>query len=141
METTVPKNEEVKPRTGAEQKDALAEKLAKSPMSREGVVQNEKAQAETPANQAAISAGASALKRKMEKQVEEPEGEKVEVSYKDKKPTRRTLAQARADIEDELESLGNRQELIRQKMSELAVQSRATTLTIESLTNLLNKFS
>ena len=131
METTVPKNEEVKPRTGAEQKDALAERLAKSPPSREGVVQNEKPQAETPANQAAIKAGAAALKRKAEAELEKD----------DKKPTRRTLAQARTDIEDELSSLRNRQEALHNRMSELAVQHRATDMTIESLTNLLNKFS
>jgi hypothetical protein len=113
---------------------------------------------ETPANRDAIEAGAEALRRKVAR--EEAEG-KVETMAKDinkaglaaagrrkkpkkeegEKPTRRTLAQARADIEEEIVRVSSRQQTIRQHVMELTIENKAIESTLRSLNNLLEKFS
>jgi hypothetical protein len=54
---------------------------------------------------------------------------------------RRTLAQARTEIEEELKTLTDRRETLREKSLNINRELHASAMTIESLERLLKKFS
>lgn len=91
------------------------------------------------ANEHAIANATAHFDRPKPEKPEKPE--KPKDAKKTEPAPRRTLAQARADIQSELDSIHQRREVLREKSLNINRELHASAMTADSLERLLDKFS